>query len=78
MDQRHTLKPCLDFRSPFTDVLVTAATAGQPHLDRFKHLVEVKFGDGLFELLLRLDPVEEFTSLHPEGRANLLAYCGIL
>lgn len=38
------------------------------HLHGFEHLVEVKFGHRLTELLLGLDPVEQLSSLHPDGQ----------
>lgn len=47
-------------------VLVTIATACHSHLNGSQHLIEVKFSNTLTELLLRLHPVKQLSSLHPE------------
>lgn len=49
-------------------VAVPTATEHQSHLDSSQHLIEVKFSDGLAQLLLRLDSVEQLPPLHPTDR----------
>lgn len=47
---------------------VTKTTEHQSHLNSSQHLIEVKFSDGLTQLLPRLDSVEQLPPLHPTGR----------
>lgn len=51
-------------------VLVTIATTCHSHLNGSQHLIEVKFSNRLTELLLRLYPVEQLSSLHPERQTG--------